>query len=340
LSVTNPKAAAALLDPAALSQTIAAIHAGVFDRAFPEFRTRTLEVIRPDIPFDVAVWGSGVFSTKTMLTTSPVGLDTEAVLEYASQWQGPDLLRDATAASPGRALRYEDIMPVEDFRASRFYMEYLKPRSIEHLMGIVHRDEVTDLAEVIFLLRADASPAFSDADCRLLELLTPHMCAAWRHRQISHHNEEARRTDEPGLHSIEGFAVADAERLAYAVGDSFCLALRAVSSDWRGPYLPAFLQPLLDGGAVSLELGDFRFTARPSSGFNLLAVARAASAGGLTPAETRVARLFSEGWTHRQIAAHFGSSQSTVRHQIAAAYRKLGIHSKAELTRYVLRART
>lgn len=328
------------VDAEALSRVIADVHAGVFDRPFPEFRTQTLELIRPRLAFDAAVWGSGVFSARTMLTASPIGLDDQAVLEYATRWQGPDKLRDATAEHPGRALRYEDIMSLEAHRASPFYREYLQPNGIEHLIGIVQRDEVTDLAEVIFLLRAKTSPPFSDSDARLLELAVPHLCAAWRHRQISHHNEEARNNGEPGLYSIEGYAVADADRLASAVGDTFCVALRAVVPDWRGPHLPAVLQPLVDGSCSSLELGDYMFTARPTSGATILAVARAAAAGGLTPAETRVARLFSEGLTHRQIAARLGSSQSTVRHQIASAYRKLDIHSKAELARFVLRSKS
>lgn len=325
-------------DPAALSRTIAAIHAGIFDRAFPEFRTRTLEVIRPDLPFDIAVWGSGMFSTKTMLSASPVGLDAEAVLEYASQWQGPDLLRDATAANPGRALRYEDIMSFEAYRASPFYREYLRPNGIEHVLGIVQRDDVTDLAEVIFLLRSEASPPFSVQNAGLLELLTPHLCAAWRHRQISHHREEAHRSGEPGFRAIEGFAVTDSSGLAHAIGDAFCITLREVAPDWRGPYLPAVLTPLLEGAASSLTIGEHLFSVRPASGMLLLAGARASAKGGLTPAETRVARLYSEGRTHRQIAEHLGVSQSTVRHQIASAYRKLDIHSKAELARYALLA--
>lgn len=340
LNVIAPRSDDAAVDAEALSRVIAEIHAGIFDRGFTEFRALSLEIVRPILPFDAAVWGSGVFSARTMLTANPVGLDAQAVLEYATRWQGPDQLRDATAEYPGRALRYEDIMSPEAFRASPFYREYLRPNGVDHVMGIVQRDEVTDLAEVVFLLRAEGAPPFCDADARLLELLLPHMCSAWRHRQITHHNEEARTSGEPGLYSIEGHAVADAEGLALAVGDTFCTALRAVAPDWRGPHMPPELQPLLDGTRPSLAIGDYLFTARPSSGCTIMAAARAATAGGLTPAETRVARLFSEGWTHRQIAEQLGSSQSTVRHQIAAAYRKLDIHSKAELTRFVLRSRT
>ena len=68
---------------------------------------------------------------------------------------------------------------------------------------------------------------------------------------------------------------------------------------------------------------------------HILTVTSASRANRLTHAETRVARLFAEGLTHSVIAARLGVSQSTIRNQIAAIYRKLDIHSKAELARLV-----
>jgi DNA-binding NarL/FixJ family response regulator len=52
-------------------------------------------------------------------------------------------------------------------------------------------------------------------------------------------------------------------------------------------------------------------------------------------AERRVAVLYAEGRTNAQIASALGVTSSTVRNQISAAYRKLDIHSKAELARRI-----
>lgn len=52
---------------------------------------------------------------------------------------------------------------------------------------------------------------------------------------------------------------------------------------------------------------------------------------GLTPAEQRVAELAASGMTNRDVAAALFISPKTVEHNLARAYRKLDIHSRAEL---------
>ncbi|MBE1548005.1 ATP/maltotriose-dependent transcriptional regulator MalT [Mycobacterium sp. OAS707] len=52
---------------------------------------------------------------------------------------------------------------------------------------------------------------------------------------------------------------------------------------------------------------------------------------GLTPSELRVAELAASGMTNRDVAATLFISPKTVEHNLARAYRKLGIHSRAEL---------
>ena len=53
--------------------------------------------------------------------------------------------------------------------------------------------------------------------------------------------------------------------------------------------------------------------------------------GQLSASERRVARLASQGLTHRQVAARLAISPETVEAHLARAYAKLGIHSRAEL---------
>lgn len=90
LNSTSLRSGDAAVDAEALSRVIAEVHSGIFERPFTEFRAISLERVRSILPFDAAVWGSGVFSAKTMLTANPIGLDAQAVLEYATRWQGPD----------------------------------------------------------------------------------------------------------------------------------------------------------------------------------------------------------------------------------------------------------
>ena len=56
---------------------------------------------------------------------------------------------------------------------------------------------------------------------------------------------------------------------------------------------------------------------------------------GLTPTERRVAELAASGMTNRDVAAALFISPKTVEHNLARVYRKLGIHSRAELGQWV-----
>jgi DNA-binding CsgD family transcriptional regulator len=55
------------------------------------------------------------------------------------------------------------------------------------------------------------------------------------------------------------------------------------------------------------------------------------SPDGLTEAERRVAELAASGLTNREVAAQLFMSPKTVEANLSRAYRKLGIHSRAEL---------
>jgi DNA-binding NarL/FixJ family response regulator len=58
---------------------------------------------------------------------------------------------------------------------------------------------------------------------------------------------------------------------------------------------------------------------------------RKGSSDELTPSEQTVASLAASGLTNRQIAECIFVSPKTVEANLARAYRKLGIHSRAEL---------
>jgi DNA-binding CsgD family transcriptional regulator len=55
----------------------------------------------------------------------------------------------------------------------------------------------------------------------------------------------------------------------------------------------------------------------------------------LTPTQQRVAELAASGMTNRNIAAALFISPKTVEYYLAGIYRKLGIHSRAELGRHI-----
>jgi DNA-binding CsgD family transcriptional regulator len=65
---------------------------------------------------------------------------------------------------------------------------------------------------------------------------------------------------------------------------------------------------------------------------------RAPSRGELTPTEEKVAALVVEGRTNRQVAAALFVTERTVEYHLGNIYRKLGVRSRAELARRLVRA--
>jgi DNA-binding CsgD family transcriptional regulator len=86
--------------------------------------------------------------------------------------------------------------------------------------------------------------------------------------------------------------------------------------------------------AIFNELGAPLWAARTSRELRPLG-GRPTSRVALTPGEQRVAELAASGLTNRQVAAALFISPKTVEANLARAYRKLAIRSRAELGAYV-----
>ncbi|MEW5686017.1 MAG: helix-turn-helix transcriptional regulator [Pseudomonadota bacterium] len=293
-----------------------------------------MERLRSILPFDSGVWATGVRSTNVALSVTMIDHPPEVLVDYALNWQGQDFVRAKAAANPGVAFRNEDVMPLADYHQTEIYRRFSRPAGIVHALGTVQADAVTDIGELIFLFRADPAAAFTDAERRVAERLTLHMAAAWRQRQVAHYYETA--AGGARSRSAEGAgAVIDGSGLIYAADDNFSLALRRHFPDWEGPTIPPSVLPVFAAADGMLTAQGLDFSLSRGVDRHILTVTSARRANRLTRAETRVARLFAEGLTHSAIALRLGVSQSTIRNQIAAIYRKLDIHSKAELARMV-----
>lgn len=319
--------------PAPVQAAVAELYRAVFGQPFETFKEGGLNLVRSVLGFDAAVWGSGVYSTNEMLSVSTVNLPPAVLMAYAATWQAQDFVRSAALATPGRAFRNEDVVPLADYHQTDIYRAFSRPSGIEHALGIVHHDPVTDLGEIVFLFRADPASEFTHEERALLEFLSPHLVIAWRQSQIAHHYRAAAQGKAVGAPGQESYAVADSDGLVHAAGEDFCVALRAVAPGWKGPRLPSELAPLQRGDCSILVLGDSEFAVRRGETRHLFSASRREGTLGLTQAEIRAARLYAAGMTRRDIATRLGLSTSTVRNQLASAYEKLDVHSKVELLR-------
>lgn len=75
---------------------------------------------------------------------------------------------------PNMPFRCTDLMPVEEFRASRVYRELLHPNGIEYSLMVQYSDTPDDFTGLAFFRRPGAAP-FDDADARGLGEIIPHL---------------------------------------------------------------------------------------------------------------------------------------------------------------------
>jgi DNA-binding CsgD family transcriptional regulator len=87
------------------------------------------------------------------------------------------------------------------------------------------------------------------------------------------------------------------------------------------------------------KLGASLWAQRCEPELGRLAPRRDVDRGELTPSERRVAELAAQGLTNREVAASLFISSKTVEANLTRTYRKLGIHSRAELGQWLAEMR-
>jgi DNA-binding CsgD family transcriptional regulator len=318
-----------------LSRQLLDLHRLAGETPLDSCREAMLASLRARISYDSAVWASGAEQPKLIFGINVVDFPLERLLAYAD-WQDQDVLRNEASLQPGVALRNEDIASLAAHYESAIYRNYCGPSGIEHALAIADVDPVTRVGELVFLFRGDRSRPFSDAECVFLQECMPHLLTAWRQRMYWTFAGHDVRRQANGSGLPTGYAIVDLEGHVHASDPPFAHALRAAFPGWMGPRLPERLRTaLLDADPIivverqSFEIlrGEARHVLR----------LRAPARSPLSTAETRVAELFAEGLTAREVAMRLHISPLTVRNHLTAIYVKLGVHSKAALVRWIER---
>lgn len=317
----------------ALSRLLLALHEAAFAAPIETAKEALLGPLRAAIPFDSAIWGSGAEDPPLIFGIAAIDFPLEQLIAYGA-WQAEDRLRATASASPGSALRQEDLGPIADHRASPIYNGFCREAGIEHTLGIADLDADTRVGELIFLFRGPRAPAYTDAERDLLEQCFPHLLTARRRRMLSAFTRPNGKAQPPD--DTPGYAIIDDAGHVHASDRAFGLAMRRAFPGWLGPRLPEPLARLVGAGGDALKAGGLRFDLKRGDGRHLLRMADPDSVQ-LSPAELKVARLFAQGATSAAVAERLHLSPLTVRNHVTAIYQKLQLHSKAELARYMAR---
>lgn len=175
------------------------------------------------------------------------------------------------------------------------------------------------------LYRASENDSFTPRDRLLSSKLFLHLEEALAINCMSHLGRFTRGTQEVGC------AVIDRQGMIYHAESEFLALLAEELSSLPGKRLPA---EMADALATHRRFSGKRIVieAREGGGLLFLKGRLISAMDSLAPRELEVARLVSEGLSHKQIAARLKLSPATVRNTIQHIHDKLETHSLAALT--------
>ena len=153
------------------------LHDSVPMAPFATFREACLRRVRALIPFDAAIWGSGVEEPQLIFGIAACDFPPDRLMDYGLRWQSHDVLRSAVSRRPGECLRNEDIQSLDAHYASEIYREFCGPAGIEHALGVTRIDPVMyegkEIIPLQFLKAVLPEPASLGATTKGIRRATP-----------------------------------------------------------------------------------------------------------------------------------------------------------------------
>ncbi len=195
-------------------------------------------------------------------------------------------------------------------------------------LEICLREPSYGLHAFLTCLRHAGQPPFSLAERAALEVLAPHLFAAWRHARLAALHGHLVRCRSQSAAVVDRFSVVHV-----AEGRFFSL-LRSAWPQWSGVRLPDLFEPLLSAPGERV-IGGIRWRTTPlgADGTSVLAGTALGALQRLTPRETSVVARILDGESNAQAADALGISANTLRNALVRAYRKLGVCNRMELVR-------
>jgi DNA-binding CsgD family transcriptional regulator len=189
----------------------------------------------------------------------------------------------------------------------------------------IHADAVEALVATGDLERAEEILAPWEAQARRIDLAWS-LATAARCRGLL---EAARGRLDPALDAIEE-ALLDHERLAmpFELGRTRLVKGQIERRSKRKSSARESVQRALE---IFEELGAPLWAEKARAELARVGLRHVVAPDELTATERRVAELAASGLKNREVAAQLFMSPKTVEANLARAYRKLGIHSRAEL---------
>ena len=290
-------------------------------------RAQTLErgmaALCRSVGCDGAAWGliegpSEVATAPSFHLAGSLGLGDDVLQGYAAVC-GDDHFASAVLARPGQVLRWSGTSNA-DAPALRVWVEHHR---LAHGAALCSHDTFSGQTFVAVLYRFDGGKAFDDNEATLMRFLLAQLAMLWCRSLQDMFNAES-------ADSLSGTLLAKPDGTLTFCGAGMAARLAATGWDQPGQRVPtAWLQVAAAGGRVRIGK-DWAVISEDGDGLR----AELASTGLAPSMPTRllrVAALFCDGLTAKQIARELELSPATVRTYLRDAYSQLGVRNKIEL---------
>jgi DNA-binding CsgD family transcriptional regulator len=286
------------------------------------YRAWALHCLKPLIPFDAALWGSGNVRNWRFHTVTLVGLPEE--FPRALEETRPiNPMIPKLVTSLDTPVDMESCVPDRKFFASEFYERAFKPFNISRILSTVHVEPRSGLVSLLSLYRHSRKQPFTAAEKALHKRATFHLFQASSHAYFLHLMRTFIEEREAG----GAAAVVDREGAFYEVQPRF---LDLLEKHFRGKRLNRLPFPAPAAGETRHYEGLCVKT-QPVGDLQCVIVWEAGPLDRLTHRERETVYAVTQGLSFKQAARKIGVAPSTVANHLYRIYRKLGVNSRSEL---------
>jgi len=312
------------------SRLVLTLYRGCREQPVAGFQDWAFEQINFVLPFDSALWLTGVlhpdgnatFHTRHLYRQPP-----QLLADWAAT-QKREMFTQKVFATPGTTcscVTSQDMGPEMAQHAHRYH--------IEHILATTHIDPVALLHELISIYRADLDKPFNEEERLFQQALIPHLAEIWRLNRM----QALTQASQPACAAISRTAAADGKGVLHLTDPGFTRLLQNEWPGWRGPRLP-------DELLAQIENRHMRFVGKTIvAGLSeldelfLLRGRKKSRLDTLTQREREVAMQFSAGRSHKEIAQSLAIAPATARNYLSKIYHKLDVDNKAALA-HILRS--
>lgn len=299
-----------------------------------EFQTITLEKVSHVLPFDSAIWATGIMGAEgTVVHAACIYRQPPEMMENYERIKQHDTLGFETFNRLGQTINAA--LTTDPYWLSRLHpdvLTHINRFGMAHVLTTHIAEPVLRLFTGIAFYRADPQQPYNEDERLLQQNLSPHLVEACNVNRFNFTNVQ----NKEGLLPNHGRAICDTKGVLHNANHEFEMIMLAEWPDWHGPSLPPTLLDLLSDDTKQHFTGHHIVaTIKALNDMHWVCIRKKTSIDVLSARELEVATRAGRGMNHREIGEALHIAPVTVRNHLQSIYAKLGVNNKVGMARMI-----